>query len=81
MAHGRQEDTFGLVGLLRLLARLDQINFQLLAFSDVDPAAEQALQLTIGAVERHCPLVGIGALALMLNTAINKHRFGVLQQT
>ncbi|MNH46502.1 hypothetical protein D3C81_2324270 [compost metagenome] len=53
--------------------------FQLLAFSDVDPATEQALQLSIGTVERHGPLVGIGTLALELNMPIDEYRLGILE--
>ncbi|MNQ95992.1 hypothetical protein D3C85_1115800 [compost metagenome] len=80
MAHGRQECTFGLVGLLGLLAGFNQRCFQLLALGNVDPAAQQALQLAVGTVERHGPLVGVGALALEFDAPVNEYRLGVLEQ-
>ncbi|MNJ45904.1 hypothetical protein D3C77_410190 [compost metagenome] len=64
-----------------MLTRFHQLSFQLLALGDVDPAAQQPLQLPVSAVERHGPLIGIGALAVDLDATVDEQWFRVLEQT
>ena len=80
MAHGCQESAFGDVGLLCLLPRLVELGFQLLTFGDVDPATQQALQLTIGPVKRYGPLIGLNQPAKELHLPVSEHRLPGFQQ-
>ncbi|MCY1173921.1 hypothetical protein D9M73_141020 [compost metagenome] len=80
MAHGRKESTLGLVGLFGLPMGFDQCSFQLLSLTDIDPAAKQSLQLPIGAIEWHGPLIGFDSAPAHVDLAIDEYRLRILQQ-
>ncbi len=80
MTHAGQKDTLRLVGLSGQTHCFLELLLKLLALGDIDPAAQQPLQLSVGSEERDRPLPDVHAFSGQFDGAVGKDWLVIFQQ-
>ena len=74
MTHGRQECAFRAIGLIGTVLGAAQVIEQLAAFADINPAADDALDLTDRIAVRQDPVIDRQVLPMNMQGAIQDQR-------